>query len=280
MSPNSSYQRHTPGRVPFQDSFSWQERPCSERIGALSSLCGLHDGHRNLDDGLLQEVLAGSAQGWLEEEGRAYVQLGSQQLELLVHPDWRGLGWGSWLLERSLRERSQVSVWAYGDREETVKWLERNHFISHRLLFKMRYELEPPPPPEWPAGWRLETFQKEQTEAWHRLHVSLQKDPARAWSLGRLKHQLDRPETPAERFWLLWEGSIMRGYLWLKGDEIFLLALDPASRGQGIGRRLLQWAMSRSRQTWGFCDQSETVALYRKLGFSEVGRDRCLRRST
>lgn len=278
MSPNSSYQRHTPGRVPFEDAFSWQERLCSQRVGALSDLCSAHDGHRNLDDGLLQEVLGGSAQAWLEAEGRAYLQLGAEQLEILVHPDWRGQGWGSWLLARALQERPQATTWAYGDREGTVKWLESNGFVSHRVLFKMRFEQTPPDPPEWPPGWRLETYQREHAEAWHRLHVGLQRDPSRAWSLGRLERQLARPETPAERFWLLWEGTAMRGYVWLKGDEVFLLALDPAARGRGIGRRLLQWALSQSRGTWGFCDQSETVDLYRKLGFSEVGRDRCLRR--
>lgn len=280
MSPNSSYQRHTPGRVPFEDAFSWQDGLCSQRIAALSAECSARDGHRNLDDGLLQEVQSGSAQAWLEEEGRAYMHLGQHQLEILVHPDWRGLGWGTWLLTRALRERDQVTAWAYGDRPETVRWLERYQFSNHRLLCKMRYEQEPPPPPQWPSDWRLETFQEQHAPAWHDLHVGLQKDPGRAWSRQRMERQLTRPETPPERFWLLWEGETMRGYLWLKGDEIFLLALDPASRGQGIGRRLLQWAMSQSRQTWGFCDQSETVALYRKLGFSEVGRDRCLRRST
>ena len=280
MSPKSSYQRHTPGRVPFEDAFSWQERPCSQRIVALSEQCRAHDGHRNLDDGLLQEVLAGSARSWLEAEGRAYVQLGERQMELLIHPEWRGRGWGTWLLQRVLQERAELTTWAYGDQEQTVSWLERHHFHSHRLLFKMRYELEPPPAPEWPSPWKLESFHERHTQAWHDLHVGLQKDPSRAWSVRRLERQLTRPETPPERFWLLWEGGQMRGYVWLKEDEIFLLALDPLSRGQGLGRRLLQWAMSQSRRTWGYCDQSETVALYRKLGFSEEARDRCLHHST
>lgn len=280
MSPKSSYQRHTPGRVPFEETFSWQEAPCSHRIQTLSAQCRAHDGHRNLDDGLVQEVLAGSALAWLEPEGRAYLQLGKQQFELLIHPDWRGQGWGSWLLQRVLQERPQVATWAYGDEDITVAWLERQQFVSHRLLHEMRYELEPPSAPEWPEGWFLRTFRADDEAPWHDLHVSLQRDPSRAWSKVRLERQLKEPETPPERFWLLWEGSRLRGYVWLKQQEVFLLALDPESRGQGIGRRLLQWAMSQSRQTWGFCDQSETVALYRKLGFREVARDRCLRRST
>lgn len=280
MSPKSSYQRHTPGRVPFEDAFSWQERPSSQRIVALSEQCRAHDGYRNLDDGLLQEVLAGSASSWLETEGRAYVQLGERQVELLIHPEWRGRGWGSWLLDRVLQERQELITWAYGDVEATVGWLERRQFQSHRLLFKMRYEQAPPPAPQWPPGWKLQSFEPQHAGPWHQLHVSLQKDPSRAWSFHRLKRQLASPDTPPERFWLLWEGSAMRGYVWLKQNEIFMLALDPGSRGQGIGRRLLQWAMSQSQQTWGFCDESETVTLYRKLGFSEEARDRCLRHCT
>ncbi|MFN8612334.1 MAG: GNAT family N-acetyltransferase [Vulcanimicrobiota bacterium] len=245
-------------------------------MGTLSSHCAEHDGHRNLDDGLLQEVQAGSALSWLEAEGRAYMQLGSQQLEILVHPDWRGLGWGSWLLQRALKERSRLTTWAYGDRPQTVSWLEKHRFTTHRVLSKMVYLEEPPPPPDWPEGWSLRPYQAGDAEAWHQLHVSLQTDPGRAWSLQRLQRQLQR--TPAERFWLLYHEYRMKGYLWLKDDEIFLLALDPASRGQGVGRRLLQWAMSQSRQTWGFCDQPATLELYRRLGFTEVGRDRCLRR--
>lgn len=277
MSPNSSYQRHTPGRVPFEDAFSWQESPCARAIGALSALCSAHDGHRNLDEALLLEVQAGSAQAWLEPQGRAYVQLGAHQLEILIHPDWRGLGWGSWLLQRALSERAGLTTWAYGDREETVVWLERHGFETHRLLSKMVFLQEPPDPPDWPGGWSLRTYRESDAEAWHRLHVSLQTDPSRAWSPQRLQRQLQK--TSPARFWLLFQDESMRGYLWLKDNEIFLLALDPASRGQGVGRRLLQWAMSQSQQTWGFCDQPATLELYRRLGFTEVGRDRCLRRS-
>lgn len=247
-----------------------------QKVWELSAHCCQQDGHRNLDEALLQEVQAGAARAWLEEEGRAYMQLGTHQLEILVHPEWRGQGWGTWLLQRVLSERPQVTSWAYGDRVETVKWLERYGFVTHRVLSKMVYLQAAPEAPVWPEGWRLRAFQEQDAQDWHRLHVRLQTDPSRAWSLQRLQRQLQK--TSAERFWLLFQEGQMRGYLWLKENEIFLLALDPASRGQGIGRRLLQWAMSQSRETWGFCDQPATLELYSRLGFTEVGRDRCLRR--
>ncbi|MBS2033708.1 GNAT family N-acetyltransferase [bacterium] len=246
-----------------------------QTVWELSACCSARDGHRNLDDSLVQEVQAGTARAWLEEQGRAYMQLGTYQLEILVHPDWRGQGWGNWLLHRALSEAPRVTSWAYGDRAETVAWLERNQFVSHRVLSKMVFQQARPEPPDWPEGWSLRTYQPQDAEPWHQLHVSLQTDPSRAWSPQRLQRQLQK--TSPERFWLLFQGQRMRGYLWLKENEIFLLALCPSSRGQGIGRRLLQWAMSQSRGTWGFCDQPSTLELYTRLGFTEVGRDRCLR---
>jgi mycothiol synthase len=284
MSPSFSYQRHTPGRVPFEETFSWHESLNLSRIRTLSQLCEQVDHCRNLDDSLLQAVLEGHARGWLEDEGRAYVQMGPNQFELLVHPQWRGLGWGEWLLQASLRLAScnYLEVWAYGDRPRVVRWLERAQFQTQRVLYSLQRPGPPPPPPDWPPGWRVQTFETETVEAWHSLHTRLQRDPERAWSRQRLLSQLLQPDTPADRFWLLWQESELRGYLWLKGEEVFMFALDPLCRGCGMGRRLLQWGLAQCPQgAWGYCDESrpEALGLYRKLGFLEVGRDRCLRRS-
>ena len=283
MSPSFSYQRHTPGRVPFEETFSWQERPNLSSIVTLSEQCLLVDGCRNLDQGLLLEAQAGQARAWLEDQGRAYVQLGPNQLELLIHPDWRGRGWGQWLLEAGLRSfsGSHLDIWSYGDSPRVWAWLERQNFRSQRLLYCMRREIEPPDEPEWPQGWQVACFREGDLASWHELHVRLQSDPTRAWSQQRLLRQLQQPETPPQSFWLLWEGGQLRGYLWLKEDEIFLFALDPGSRGCGLGRRLLQFGLSRCKQGWGYCDDRhpQVLELYRKLGMVEVGRDRCLRRS-
>lgn len=281
MSPSFSYQRHTPGAVPFKETFSWQVPPSLSGVRTLSQQCAAVDGCRNLDDALLCAVQLGTASGWLEEQGRAYVQLGPNQLELLVHPDWRGQGWGEWLLGRILADSppSPLEVWAYGDRPRVAAWLEGHGFRTHRILYSLKHQGGRPEKPDWPDGWRVATYRQEDLDAWHALHVRLQKDPGRAWSRARLLTQLEQPDTPADRFWLLWQEQDLRGYVWLKGDEIFLFALDPLCRGCGLGRRLLQFGLSHCETGWGYCDDTrpEALSLYRKLGFVEVGRDRCLR---
>lgn len=283
MSPNLSYQRHTPGPVPFEETFSWQTSPCPTAVRTLSWQCSQVDGCRNLDDSLFQAVQAGQALGWLEAENRAYVQYNHRQLEILIHPDCRGQGWATWLLSRIQPAPPEgISIWAYGDFPRTVKWLESQGFTTQRLLYQLQRNSEPPHRPKCPSGFQVSTFHQRHQGAWLELHRKQQKDPSTAWSLERLQRQLQQPETPAQNFWMLWQGESLRGYLWLKQhEEIFMFALDPRCRGQGLGRFLLEWGLSHtSGRAWSFCDDQrpEALKLYRKLNFCEVGRDRCLHR--
>lgn len=75
------------------------------------------------------------------------------------------------------------------------------------------------------------------------------------------------------------------GYLCLKQvldeAEILDVAVDPDFRGRGVGRRLVDWAVlfCRERKLNLLClevrvGNHEAIALYRRLGFLEVGRRR------
>jgi ribosomal-protein-alanine N-acetyltransferase len=77
----------------------------------------------------------------------------------------------------------------------------------------------------------------------------------------------------------------LAGYLCLKEvldeAEILDVAVDPAFRGRGVGRGLVDWAVGlcRERQLNLLClevrvGNVEAIALYRRLGFIEVGRRR------
>lgn len=287
-----SNQRHTPAAVPFQNGFSWQTTGNRQAVLQLSAACQQQDGCRNLDDSLLLGLIEQlePSWGWLEPQGRACVQARLQgtlaQFEMLVHPQWRGRGWGSWILQQTLQHlrdqgASQVDTWAYGDQENTVNWLMRAGFVPHTLLLQLERPLPPAARPEWPDGWQIRGFRSDDVEAWHQLHVHVQSDPRRAWSRERLLRQLQDPETPARQFWMLWQGSQPRGYVWLKGREVFLLAVDPDCRGQRIGESLLLWALADCPgPASAFCDASRegAVKLFRRVGFVEIARDRCLRK--
>lgn len=279
-----------------QFSIDWTAAPPDEtHVRELSRACRAADGCRNLDDGLLWSHLEGRAQGYWEPEGRAYLGLDRQsetgRLQLLVHPQARGSGLGTALLRRALGRLSELGcasaqVWAYGDHERSRAWLVRHGFEAERVLYELRRPPDAVPAPDWPAGWRLSAFRPEQDEqTWHSLHQSLQSVPSRAWSLESLRRQLAEPATPAADFWLLWQEQALRGYLWLKAGsppELFLFALDPGARGQGIGKRLLAWALSRGNgSALVYCDDQRAAALslYRSFDFRETARDRCLRKT-
>lgn len=285
MSAKRLYQRHTSARVPFARSFSWRDDLPEAAVNQLARHCAAHDGARNRDDSL-------QSWGWLEEQGQAAVLLGLQgdlgKLELHVAPECRGQGWGSWLLQAGLRELGRqgaacVDVWAYGDVERSVSWLRRQGFESRRLLFSLLRPAEPAQEVRWPAGWQVRPLASGDESSWHELHCRMQSDPRLAWSRERLEQQLADPLTPPAEFWLLWEQHELRGYAWLKSRaELFMFALAPECRGQGMGRRLLQHALGRCPgEVQAFCDEARSAALglLRSSGFRERGRDRCLRRS-
>jgi ribosomal-protein-alanine N-acetyltransferase len=67
----------------------------------------------------------------------------------------------------------------------------------------------------------------------------------------------------------------------IAGDgELLLLAVDPASRRNGIGRKLLQHFLDEAREAGTIRvhlevrDGNPAVAMYRKAGFKTVGRRR------
>lgn len=267
--------------------FSWGLPISESALGALSASCSTEDGCRNTDDSLLGAVLRGRAEAWLQPGGQSYLAISHQgQLEILVHPKLRGQGLGSALLELGLKRARELSIprvflWAYGDNPKTVSWLKRNHFSSLKVLYSLArpwHELEPV---LWDGGFRLRPFRLEDELVWLSLHRSLQREPAQAFSLDRLRAQLDAPLTPASKFYLLWQEEVLRGYLWFKAQEIFMFAIAPEVRGQGLGAKLLTWALGRlGDEAFAYCDDRRpaALALYKKLNFQERGRDRCLER--
>lgn len=80
---------------------------------------------------------------------------------------------------------------------------------------------------------------------------------------------------PATRVWVaLDEQHCARGFLGLTGAHVDALFIDPASRGQGIGRRLLEHAAGLvGRLTVDVNEQNlQAVGFYRHMGFALTGR--------
>src|SRR3546814_1800659 len=81
---------------------------------------------------------------------------------------------------------------------------------------------------------------------------------------------------------IAWDGEAPCGFSAVRiagpESELLLLAVDPARRGQGIGRRLLAdwqgWAAAEGAQDF-FLEMradNDAIHLYRRAGFAECGR--------
>lgn len=80
---------------------------------------------------------------------------------------------------------------------------------------------------------------------------------------------------PATRVWMaLDEAGRACGFLGLSGAHVDALFIDPASRGQGTGRRLLAHAESiAGRLTVDVNEQNlQALGFYRHMGFTATGR--------
>jgi putative acetyltransferase len=80
---------------------------------------------------------------------------------------------------------------------------------------------------------------------------------------------------PATRVWVaLDEAGRACGFMGLSGAHVDALFIDPASRGQGTGRRLLAHAESiAGRLTVDVNEQNlQALGFYRHMGFAATGR--------
>ena len=80
---------------------------------------------------------------------------------------------------------------------------------------------------------------------------------------------------PATPVWVaLDDAGTPRGFMGLSGAHVDALFIDPASRGQGVGRRLLAHARQiAGRLTVDVNEQNlGAVGFYRHMGFAPTGR--------
>jgi mycothiol synthase len=250
---------------------------------------------------------------WSEAEhgrpiGAAIV--GRNELDLVIDPLFRGKGFGQVALEGILATtQGELTAWSHGDHPAARLLAERNGFLAVRTLLQLRLEpladafggtaastepvtgaepvtgTEPEAGTEQPAdGVTIAAFDPRMDEAdWVELNARVfASHPEQGkLTIDDLRAREAEPWFDAGDFLLARdEDGRMIGYNWLKIEpgaedgEIYVIGVDAASAGRGLGRRLMRAGLARlaergctSATLYVEADSNAAVHLYRSLGF-------------
>jgi mycothiol synthase len=221
--------------------------------------------------------------------------------ELVIHPAHRRQGLGLALTRALLAEAGArpLRLWAHGDRPGAAALAARAGFQRVRALWTMRRSLQAPlATPQFADGITVRPFAAGADEAaWADLNRrAFASHPEQgAWTLADLSLREREPWFDPAGFFLAERSGKLVGFHWTKIHgtrpggpahghepigEVYVVGVDPAERGTGLGRALtltgLRYLRSRGLlNVMLYVDESNTPAirLYESLGFSHWDTD-------
>jgi mycothiol synthase len=216
--------------------------------------------------------------------------------ELVIHPDRRRHGLGRALISELAVAAGghELRLWAHGDLPPAAALARTAGFERFRALWQMRRSLrEPLDQPELPAGRTLRTFVPGQDEEeWLSLNGrAFAKHPEQGgWTRHDLELREREPWFDPAGFFIAEAGGQMAGFHWTKVHdsnlgEVYVVGVDPAEQGSGLGRALTLAGLRHLRdlgvaQAMLYVDEDNVPAIrmYEALGFSRATVDAMYRR--
>ena len=216
--------------------------------------------------------------------------------ELVIHPERRRQGLGRALTGElvAAADGHVLRLWAHGDLPAAAALASAAGFDRFRALWQMRRSLSAPlDQPVLPAGLTLRTFVPGQDEdEWLGLNGrAFAKHPEQG---GWTRHDLDlREQEPwfdPAGFFIAERDGQMAGFHWTKVHnpglgEVYVVGVDPAEQGTGLGRALTLAGLHYLRdlglaQVMLYVDEDNVPAikLYEALGFTRARTDAMYRK--
>jgi mycothiol synthase len=246
-----------------------------------------------------------------EKDGRvvgyAHLDLTDQvegpSAELVVDPDHRKKGIGQLLLT-AVQERagSMLRLWSHGDLMGAKNIAEKSGFTRARTVIQMRRSLNDPIP-ELSKEVTMRTFLTGiDNDEWIALNNrAFARHPEQGnWSACDLEVRTKEEWFDPQGFLIAEENGEMTGFCWTKIHgghthkhshheeehdhdpigEIYIMGVDPAHAGKGIGKAVTIAGLRHMRYQGIFsamlyvdADNYSAIKLYQSFGFTEWGRD-------
>ncbi|MFC0673938.1 mycothiol synthase [Brachybacterium hainanense] len=217
----------------------------------------------------------------------------------MVDPAHRRRGIGSALLEAALRERPDAAVWAHGGLTAALALLSAHGLEPVRTLLTLGRPLAGPALVEEPASLApldLTTFEAARDgEDWVALNaVAFADHPEQGrMTLADLRERVAQPWFRPDGFFLARHLDELVGFVWTKHEagsedgEIYAVGTAPSAQGHGVARLLMVRALAhlsaigaRRAVLYVEGDNAPALSVYRRLGFTTIGRDVQLRRGS
>ncbi|MEO6712161.1 MAG: mycothiol synthase [Mycobacteriales bacterium] len=220
--------------------------------------------------------------------------------EIVVHPEFRRHGFGSMLIN-SLVERSpggRLRLWAHGAQPGAVALAQRLGFRRTRTLWQMRRSLlSPLDAPEFPDGVTVRTFRVgDDEQRWLDVNNRAFADHREQgrWTVEDLRLRESESWFDPSGFFLAERGGQVIAFHWTKVHgsvehdghehppvgEVYVVGVDPATRGIGLGRAMTLVGLRHLRarglaQVMLYVDDDNprAIDIYEGMGFTRWDSD-------
>lgn len=213
-----------------------------------------------------------------------YLNLNPEMAELVVHPQARRGGIGTALARAALdKTAGRNQFWAHGTLEPAQATASALGLVAVRELVQMRRSLRDVPEPVIPDGIRIRTYAgtSDDAELLRVNNAAFAAHPEQGgWTDVQLAERRDEPWFDPAGLFLAFEGTESEqagglvGFHWTKVHpdrpglgpglgEVYVLGVDPAAQGRGLGKALTSIGLASLARRLGGRDQAEpTVMLY------------------
>jgi len=267
----------------------------AERMRAIAAAAAEADGAGPLDEAAqiaLRSPDAGRV--FLAGDGLGFAWVRGTEVDLVVHPEARGVGVGGALLGTVDAELgpARITAWSHGNHPAAARLAARHGLDRVRDLWVMRRPLDVPLPEPWSAdGIVVRPFVPGQDEdAWLALNAEAFAHHPEQGNLTRADLDARMGEAwfdPAGFFVAVDADGELVGFHWTKvhpgpppHGEVYVVGVSPRAQGGGLGRLLTLTGLHHLASLgldevvlYVEADNAPAVAVYTRLGFAHADED-------